>query len=87
LIDCLIDIFDALMKDSMTNMLFRRKQANKGINGDKRIIKIVHSEGNETIGMLVDGLTQQNNTVQGGRYARKFVAHNYISDIYTMQVL
>uniref|UniRef100_A0A673IY04 NXPE C-terminal domain-containing protein n=1 Tax=Sinocyclocheilus rhinocerous TaxID=307959 RepID=A0A673IY04_9TELE len=56
----------ALMEGSMTDkhVLFDRKQTNKGINGDKSIIKIVHSHGNETIGMLVNSLTQRNSTAQ-----------------------
>ncbi len=34
------------------HVLFGRTQTNKGINGDKSIIKIFRFHGNETIGML-----------------------------------
>ncbi len=54
------------MEGSMTDkhVLFGRKQSNKGIKGDKSIIKIFRFHGNESSGMLVKSLTQKNNTVQ-----------------------
>ncbi len=54
------------MEGSMTDkpVLFCRKQSNKGIKGDKSIIKIFSFHGNESSGMLVKSLTQKNNTVQ-----------------------
>ncbi len=64
------------MEGSMTDkhVLFGRKQSNKGINGDKSIIKIFSFHGNETSGMLVKSLTQKNSTVQICRNAGKCVA-------------
>ncbi len=76
------------MEGKMTDkpVLFGRTQTNTDINGDKSIIKIVHSHGNETIGML--DKTQRDSTVQRCRDAGKCVAQKQgiTFDTFTMQV-
>ncbi len=63
-------------------VLFGRTQTNTDINGDKSIIKIVNSHGNETIGML--DKTQRDSTVQRCRDAGKCVAQKQGIKILTL---